>query len=353
MSIRDNSNGHASASERFARFRNRIPERVLVFDGAMGTSLLAQDLPDSAYGGCSRLNESLNLFFPDAVRKVHEGFLAVGCDVVETNTFQGTSIKLAEYGLSEKTDEINRAAAKIARECALKYSTADRPRFTAGSIGPTGALPSLGDPVLDTVALKDLRLAFYEQAKALVLGEGTDAAPAGVDCLIVETGQDLLEQRQAVFAIEELRRDLSAGYSADCECHVRFVGTNASRERRSGVACMFSGFTDRRYRNQLRHRSGGNARERKVWRKRSVWVSVMPNAGLPFEENGIVEWPLTPESMASAQAEFVGRFKVSIVGGCCGTTPSHLRAVVKAIGSWKPSPRRNANPSLFHRRLPR
>src|SRR5690349_8445157 len=187
-----------SAQRSASPYLRELAERVLVFDGAMGTNiqrhaLTAADFGGAKYEGC---NDYLVLTRPDVVRGIHESFLAVGCDVVETCTFQSTPRRLREWGLGEKTRELNVAAARLARAAADKFSTPERPRFVAGSIGPTGMLPSSSDPVLSNITFEKLSENYYEQAKYLVEG--------GVDVLLVETAQDILEVKAAITGFERL-----------------------------------------------------------------------------------------------------------------------------------------------------
>src|SRR5918911_1203360 len=170
-----------------SRYLAELSRRVLIYDGAMGTNiqrhhLTAQDFGGKQYEGC---NDYLVLTRPDVIQGIHESFLAVGCDVVETCTFQSTPRRLAEWGLGDKVRDINVGAARLARAACEKYATPDRPRFVAGSIGPTGMLPSSDDPVLSRISFDELSENFYEQAKWLVEGGG--------DRLLVETSQDILE----------------------------------------------------------------------------------------------------------------------------------------------------------------
>jgi len=329
-----------SAAERFRRFRERVPQKVLVFDGGMGTSLQAQNLPDDAYGDYPGCYEYLNLSRPQAISKVHEDFLAAGCDVVETNSFQGNRIKLAEFGLQSEVERINRAAAMIARGAVAMYDSEDHPRFAAGSIGPLGGLPSSGDPTLDTLQLDEMQEIFYEQARALILGDGAPEAPTGVDVLIVETGQDLLELRQAVYAIEKLRASLGL----DIPLIVQFTLDSSGRtllgsDVRSALACFEDLPIDVVGINCSTGPEEMRESARYLGENAPMWVSTIPNAGLPLEKDGRLCWPLTPEKFAESLREFAGRFGVSIVGGCCGTTPDHIAAAVRAIGKWKPAPR--------------
>src|ERR1700738_2785819 len=175
-----------------------LSERVLVYDGAMGTNIqrhnpTPEDFGGKALEGC---NDNLVLTRPDIIQAIHESFLEVGCDVVETCTFQSTPRRLHEWGLGDKVREINVTAARLARAAGDKYSTPDRPRFVAASMGPTGMLPSSSDPVLSKVTYEELADNFYEQAKYLVEG--------GVDLLLIETSQDILEVKAPVAGIARL-----------------------------------------------------------------------------------------------------------------------------------------------------
>src|SRR5207237_4553455 len=185
-----------------SRYLDEIKRRVLVYDGAMGTNiqrynLSAEDFGGKALEGC---NDHLVLTRPDVIQEIHESFLAVGCDVVETCTFQSTPHRLREWGSEEKTDDVNVEAARLARAACDKYARAGRPKFVAGSIGPTGMLPSSSDPVLSQISFKGLEDTYYAQAKALVEG--------GVDVLLVETAQDILEVKAAIAGFERLFAEL-------------------------------------------------------------------------------------------------------------------------------------------------
>jgi 5-methyltetrahydrofolate--homocysteine methyltransferase len=179
-----------------------LHRRVLIYDGAMGTNIQRYNLSAEDFGGKSLegCNDNLVLTRPDVIREIHESFLAVGCDVVETCTFQSTPRRLHEWGLGDKVRDINLAAARLARIAADKYSTPDQPRFVAASLGPTGMLPSSSDPVLSRITYQELSDNYYEQAKYLVEG--------GVDLLLIETSQDILEVKAAVAGIERLFTEL-------------------------------------------------------------------------------------------------------------------------------------------------
>src|SRR3954462_694344 len=185
-----------------SRYLDELKRRVLVFDGAMGTNIQRYNLTADDFGGKSLegCNDHLVLTRPDVIQAIHESFLAVGCDVVETCTFQSTPRRLGEWGLGDKVRAINVGAAQLGRAACAKYSTPERPRFVAGSIGPTGMLPSSSDPVLSNIEFAELSENYYQQAKFLVEG--------GVDVLLVETAQDILEVKAALAGFERLFREL-------------------------------------------------------------------------------------------------------------------------------------------------
>jgi len=304
-----------------------LKRRVLIYDGAMGTNiqrynLSAEDFGGKALEGC---NDNLVLTRPDVIQAIHESFLAVGCDVVETCTFQSTPRRLKEWGLGDKVREINVAAARIARAAANKYSTPDQPRFVAASMGPTGMLPSSSDPVLSQISYTELADNFYEQAKYLVEG--------GVDLLLIETSQDILEVKAAVAGIERLfteigrRLPLQTQVTLDVSGRM-LLGTDIASAMTTleslkvdviGLNCSTG---PEHMREPVRYLS----------EHATLPLSVIPNAGLPLNTGvGEAVYPLEPGPMATALSEFVSNFGVRIVGGCCGTTPEHLSAIVAAV----------------------
>jgi 5-methyltetrahydrofolate--homocysteine methyltransferase len=304
-----------------------LADRVLVYDGAMGTSIqrhhpTADDFGGKALEGC---NDVLVLTRPDIIGSIHESFLAVGCDVVETCTFQSTPHRLREWGIEERTRELNVAAARLARAACDKYETPDKPRFVAGSIGPTGMLLSSSDPVLSKTTFAELEHNYYTQAKYLVEG--------GVDVLLVETAQDILEMKAAVAGFERLFTEI--GYRVAVQAQVTLdtsgrmlLGTDiasamttleALRVDVIGLNCSTG---PEHMREPIRFLAESATRP----------VSCIPNAGLPLNTGtGDAVYPLEPEPMAQMLGEFVEQFGVRIVGGCCGTTPEHLAAIVKRI----------------------
>jgi 5-methyltetrahydrofolate--homocysteine methyltransferase len=307
---------------------------VLVFDGAMGTSiqrfhLTADDFGGGALEGC---NDHLVLTRPDVIQSIHESFLAVGCDVVETCTFQSTPRRLGEWGLEDKARDINLAAARLARAACDRFATPDLPRFVAGSIGPTGMLPSSSDPALSAITFAALAEQYYLQAKYLAEG--------GVDVLLVETSQDILEVKAAIAGFEQLfaeigrRLPVQAQVTLDTSGRM-LLGTDIASAMTTLEALPV-------------HVIGLNCstgpehmREPVRWLTEHATrpISCIPNAGLPLNTGtGDAVYPLEPAPMAEALREFVQQFGVRIVGGCCGTTPAHLEAVVRAVrGTAAPS----------------
>src|SRR5687767_5411293 len=304
-----------------------IDRRVLVYDGAMGTNIQRYNLTPEDFGGkaLEGCNDHLVLTRPDVISAIHESFLAVGCDVVETCTFQSTPRRLHEWGIGEKTREVNVTAARLARAAADKYSTPDRPRFVAASMGPTGMLPSSSDPVLSQITFQELSDNYYEQAKYLVEG--------GVDVLLIETSQDILEVKAAVAGIERLftelgrRLPIQAQVTLDVSGRM-LLGTDIASAMTTleslkvdviGLNCSTG---PEHMREPIRY----------LAEHATVPLSVIPNAGLPLNTGvGEAVYPLEPDPMAKALGEFVSEFGVRIVGGCCGTTPEHLTAIVAAV----------------------
>ena len=308
-------------------YLDALARGVLVYDGAMGTSIQRYHLSAQDYGGTSLegCNDNLVLTRPDVIREIHESFLAVGSDVVETCTFQSTPRRLEEWGLLDKAHELNVAAARLARAACDRFATSNRPRFVAGSIGPTGMLPSSSDPVLSQVTFAELARNYKAQAAALIEG--------GVDVLLVETAQDILEVKAAIAGFRELFLEL--GFRVPVQAQVTLdtsgrmlLGTDVASAMTTlealpvdviGLNCSTG---PEHMREPVRHLASHSTR----------WLSVVPNAGLPLNTGtGDAVYPLEPEPMAVMLAEFVREYGVRIVGGCCGTSPEHLQAINAAI----------------------
>src|SRR5271166_1267309 len=308
-------------------FLQTVRERVVVYDGAMGTNIQARNPTLDDYWGKENCSEILVLSRPDIIRDIHADFFRVGCDIVETNTFGGSRIVLTEFELPDRVHEINVKAAQLAREVAQQFSTKDRPRFVAGSMGPTTKLPSLGHIGSDAMIA-----AYEEQAAALIEG--------GVDVLLIETAQDLLQAKLATIGVLEamhkagkrlpvtvqvtlqesgtmlLGTDIGAALTALEPFDVDIIGLNcATGPVEMNDAVRFLGA------NSTKH------------------VSVLPNAGLPQNEGGHAVYKLTPAELAKYHKHFVQDYGVRVVGGCCGTTPEHLKAVVDAVSGVEPAKR--------------
>ena len=322
-------------------YLDALQERVVLFDGAMGTQLMALDLTAADFGGERQLgcNEALVLSRPELIRSIHERYFEAGADVVETDTFTASRLKLDEFGIGEHTYAVNHDAAQLARKAADAYSTPSRRRFVAGSMGPTGMLVSSSDPSLSKITFAELAEIYGEQARALVDG--------GVDLLLLETMQDLLELKAAIVGIGRVFRDgvrrvpiqaqptlitegrmlLGTDISAVCAVldalPIDVIGLNCS----TGPTQM---------RDSVRY-LGENSR---------CYVSVIPNAGLPLMgPKGETIYPETPSELTAELMEFVREFGVRAIGGCCGTTPEHIVSLRAALDA-------SAEARLPHRAAP-
>ena len=309
-------------------------ERIIVYDGGMGATLERFELSSEDYGGLQgKCHEALVLHRPDVIAGVHEAMLAAGAEVVETDSFQGSRLKLDEWGLGERTVEINRRAAEIAREAAGPE------RFVAGSIGPTGFLPASDDPTLGDITFARLAEVFDEQAGALVEG--------GADLIIIETAQDILEVRAAIVgtraAFERVGRAVPIQVSVSLLPNggKMLLGTDIQavltilegmRVDIVGLNCS-TGPEDMR--DAIRYLGEASP----------LPVHCIPNAGLPIQgPDGETIFPETPEQIAKVLGEFVERHGVGLVGGCCGTTPDHIAAIAERVRGIEPGPRPEPGP---------
>jgi 5-methyltetrahydrofolate--homocysteine methyltransferase len=312
-----------------------IARGIVVFDGAMGTTLqrmqLAGDLTVKDFDGRQGCNEILSLTRPDVVAGVHRSYLEVGCDVVETNTFGGSRPKLEEFALGARVAEVNEQAARIARgEADRAQRTDGRRRYVAGSLGPSGFLPSSSDPDLGRVRPAELTEIFREQTVPLLRG--------GVDCIIAETAQDLLELRSQIFgarrAMEETGRSvpLIAQITLDPSGRM-LLGTEPLSAAAMIAACGA---------DVMGLNCSTGPREmvdplRALAEHVPLPLSCQPNAGIPENREGVAVYPLQPGELAEYLARFVRDFRLAVVGGCCGTTPVHLKQVVDAIRGTGPA----------------
>ncbi len=310
-------------------YLDALRRRVLFFDGAMGTSIQGYDLTAEDFGGKEGCNDYLVLTRPQIIEEIHASFLAVGCDVIETDSFNASRLRLAEYDLADKVHEVNFQAARIARDVADRFSTAGKPRFVAGSIGPTGKLLSSEDPALSDFSFDELTDVFYEQAAALAEG--------GVDLYIIETMFDMMELKAAIFGIRRYRRE--SGRSLPIQAQVT-LDTSGRMLFGNDIGAVNTTLSALDIQVIGLNCSTGPEHMREPVRYLSEYcpkfLSVIPNAGIPLNTGGEAVYPLTPEGLADAHAEFVEQFGVNVVGGCCGTTPAHLKAVIDRIGERAP-----------------
>jgi 5-methyltetrahydrofolate--homocysteine methyltransferase len=324
-----------------SKYLKALQERVLVSGGVMGTNLQAMHLTPENYGG-ERTNgciDYLVISYPTAVEKIHRAFLEAGVDVIVTDSFRSNRLTLAEYGLGERVVELNTAAARLARKVADEFSTPDHPRFVAGSIGPSGKLPSLDDPQM-TITFPELVELFREQATALIQG--------GVDLLLVETSQDILEVKAIIHGIQQAFKETGVTLPVQAQVSLDTNGRMLLGTDISGVLAILEGLPidvigmncstgPEHMRESLRF-LGENS---------SLPVSCIPNAGLPLNVDGQAIYPLEPAPFAVALVEYVEKYHVNVVGGCCGTTPLHLKTLVELLGTRPPAKRPEAPiPSL-------
>jgi len=312
-----------------------LAQRVLVADGAMGTMLQAQDPSMDDFAGLEGCNEILNVTRPDIVRAVHRAYLEVGVDLVETNTFGANLANLAEYDIADRIHELSLAGAALARAEADEFSTATQPRFVLGSVGPGTKLPTLGHAPY--VALRD---AYTQQVSGMLEG--------GIDAVMVETCQDLLQTKSAVLAAKRAMADTGIGVPILVHVTVETTGTMLlGSEIGAALTALEPLGIDYIGLNCATGPTEMSEHLRYLSRHARTGVSVMPNAGLPqLGPNGAV-YPLTPTELAEALSGFVAEFGLGLVGGCCGTTPEHLRQVVEAIRDTTPAVRHpRPEPSL-------
>jgi 5-methyltetrahydrofolate--homocysteine methyltransferase len=308
------------------KYLDALKEQVLIFDGAMGTNLQKMNLTAVEFGGEKTVgcNDYLVLSHPQAPLTVHRSFLEAGVDVIETCTFRSNRITLAEYGLADRVLEINRAAARLARKAADEFSTPDHPRFVAGSIGPSGKLPSMNDPELSNVSIDELADIFREQAAGLITG--------GVDLLLIETSQDILEVRAAIHGIQQAFLETGVFLPIQAQVTLDTTGRMLLGTDISAVLTILEGLPIDVI--GLNCSTGPEHMREPIQILGSLSplpVSCIPNAGLPLNVDGEAVYPLTPEEFASSMGEFVEKFHVNVVGGCCGTTPAHLHKLVERI----------------------
>ena len=325
-----------------AKIEELLQERILVLDGAMGTMLQQYHFSEEDFRGerfkewklpLQGNNDLLSITQPTAIAEVHRKYFNAGADIVETNTFSGTRIALADYGMEELVYELNYESARIAKEVANEFTALqpDKPRFVAGSIGPTNKTaslsPDVNDPGFRAVSFDELRIAYKEQVEALLDG--------GADLLLVETIFDTLNAKAALFAIEEVKEERAI----EVPIMVSGTITDASVRTLSGqtaeaflisishIPIVSVGFNCALGAKQL------TPHLEVIAAKSTFFTSAHPNAGLP---NAFGAYDESPEEMAAQIKEYLEKGLVNIVGGCCGTTPAHITAIAELVRTYAP-----------------
>jgi 5-methyltetrahydrofolate--homocysteine methyltransferase len=306
-------------------FLETVRERVVIYDGAMGTQIQERNPSLDDFWGKENCSEVLVLSRPDIVKDIHAAYFKVGADVVETNTFGGTRIVLGEFDLQDRVHEINKRAAELAREVAAGFTTAAKPRFVAGSIGPGTKLPSLGH-----IGFEAMWQAYLEQALGLIDG--------GVDVLLIETCQDILQTKIALAAVFDAMKRVGKRLPVQAQVTLQdngamLLGTDigAVETILGPYDCEIVGLNcatgPKEMNDAVRYLAHNAPKE----------ISVLPNAGLPHSSGQI--YRLTPQELAQYHKKFITEYGVRIVGGCCGTTPEHIRVVAEACANLEPARR--------------
>ena len=308
-------------------FLEEVEERIVLFDGAMGTEIQKlrpkpEDFPNNKDG----FNDGLVLSRPEWIENIHLSYLQAGSDCIETNTFGSNQIKLQEYGFGEKTISINRTAAELATRTVKKFS--NEKKYVIGSMGPTGYLPSSNDPDLGNISLDKITNAFDLQAQGLILG--------GVDVLLIETSQDILEVKLAIIgslnAMEKTGKQVPIISNVTLDKYGKMLlGTNVQSAYTTVSDMGISVFG-------LNCSTGPDEMESSIrWldEQNELPILVMPNAGMPINEGGNAVYRMTSKDMSHKLEEFLNKYKrVRIIGGCCGTTPEHIRELKNTLKSY-------------------
>jgi 5-methyltetrahydrofolate--homocysteine methyltransferase len=317
---------HTNRTYTNRRYLDAVNDHVVIFDGAMGTQiqryhLTADDFGGEQYNGC---NDYLVITRPDVIEEIHAGYLAAGSEVVETDTFRSNPLTLAEYGLGNRAEEINRVAASLARRVCDRFEQETGiPRFVAGSIGPSGKLPSGSDPDLSNITFDELSQVFYIQAKGLTEG--------GADLLLIETSQDILEVKAAIYGINRYFED--AGVRIPLQVQVT-LDTSGRMLFGTDIASALTTLEALPIDIMGLNCSTGPEYMREpvkyLVEHSPLPISILPNAGLPINVDGEAVYPMEPDPFSEMVAEFT-RWGVGVVGGCCGTNPNHIRLLYEKV----------------------
>lgn len=303
-----------------------LSETILIFDGAMGTNLQKLNLQPNDFGGEQFFgcNDILSLTHPEAVEHVHRSFLEVGVDVIETNTFRSNRITLSEFGLEDKVQKINQEAARLAKQTAQVFSTSTQPRFVAGSIGPSGKILSIDEAQPNKITFEMLVKVFKEQTLALLEG--------GVDLLLLETQQDLLEVKAAILGIRQACRESDIQVPLQVQVTMDIHNRMLFGSHIDAVAAILEPMDIDVI--GLNCSTGPDEMEAPIeflGENLHLPVSCLPNAGMPEMQGDAVVFPLSPQHFAARLTQFVEKNGLSVVGGCCGTSPEHLALLVNSV----------------------
>ncbi len=323
-------------------YLDAVEDRVILFDGAMGTNLDRQNLTAAHFGGekTAGCNDYLVITYPQAVEKVHRSFLEAGSDVIETDSFRANRLTLSEFGLGERVYEINHAAAALARRIADEYATPEKPRFVAGSMGPSGKLISAEDPEMSDISFDELADIFREQAVGLIEG--------GVDLLLIETSQDILEVKAVIYGIKKAFEEtgevlpIQAQVTLDTTGRM-LLGTDiaAARTILEGMGIDVIGLNCSTGPDYMREPI------RYLTENSKLPISCIPNAGLPLNVDGEAVYPMKPEPFSKLILEFVNDYGVRVVGGCCGTREEHIQLINEGLNRDRSLPSTPESPPML------
>ncbi|MFH1837349.1 MAG: homocysteine S-methyltransferase family protein [Candidatus Omnitrophota bacterium] len=310
-------------------FEEKLETDIILLDGAFGTYAQEKGLSDGHFRDKPGCMEYLSLVSPDFVAEIHKDYLEAGADAVETNTFGANSVKLAEYGLEKEAYNINFSSAKLARRISDKFSNDTDSGYVVGTMGPTGKLPSSSDPVLGNITYRELKKVYKEQALGLIDG--------GVDAIVVETGQDILEMKASVAGANEALKEKRKDLAVMAQCTLANNGRMLLGTEISGITASLSGINVDVI--GLNCSTGPVEMEsalKFLSENSPTFISCIPNAGMPVEKDGKVTYPLNPDEMAGLLKTFLEKYRINVIGGCCGTSPEHIRAIKKILTSFGP-----------------
>ena len=316
-----------------------ITKKFLIIDGAMGTQIQNLEIPESAWEGNEGCNELLNVTFAEGISNIHEAYLKAGADIIKTNTFGAIPWVLDDYGIAERTYELAHAGAKIVKEACERYTTEEKPRYVAGDLGPGTKLPSLGHITYD-----EMYAGYREAARGLLEG--------GADLFLLETCQDPLQIKAALHACEDISREAGKQVPVMVSVTIELAGSMLIGTDAKTIAVIMEPFEIL----SLGFNCGTGPEQvaKHVKTLSEVWhkpISVHANAGLPQNRGGFTFYPMGPREFTEQQKRFAELDGVALLGGCCGTTPQHIKALSDALEGMVPRPPPEASPRRSHRSL--